>query len=189
MSAASILRAVRGATGLSQRALAALAGVQQPRIADIESGSHDTTISRLEQLLSRLDYQLSPLPTQTRPVWEAAEAVRTALQADDQAAAWRQIVQLADDLAREPGATRVALTVTPPSPTGSARFDALIAGVTEYRLRDLPRPDWLGGPQYSLTEPWDVEPLPQLREKARRATPAEFIRHGVYLHARELESV
>jgi len=189
MSAANLLRTARGSRGLTQRALAARAQVRQPGIADIESGTHDATFARLDELLSALHYRLSPLPTRTRGVWEAAAAIRSALDEQDDSTAWRQVIQLADDLAREPDAVRVALAVTPPLTTGSPRFDALVAGVTEYRLRGLPLPAWLEDAQYRLTDVWDVEPLAQLQEAARDATPPELARHGVYLHASELESV
>jgi len=189
MSAASFLRTARTSRGLSQRALAQRANVRQPGIADIESGTHDTTLSRLEELLAALQYRLAPIPTSTRGVWEAAHAVGAALMSEDEASAWRHVVQLADDLAREPDATKVALAVTPPASTGSARYDALIAGLTDYRLRGLPCPAWVHDPRYSLADEWDVETLPSLREAARNATPEEFSRHGIYLDPRELESV
>jgi len=189
MSAASFLRTARTSRGMSQRALAQRANVRQPGIADIESGAHDTTLSRLEELLAALQYRLTPIPTTSRGVWEVAYAVAAAVLASDEANAWRQVIQLADDLAREPAATRIALTVTPPPSTGSARYDALIAGLTEYRLRGLPCPAWVNDSRYSLADEWDVETLPSLREAARNATPEEFSRHGIYLDPRELESV
>jgi transcriptional regulator with XRE-family HTH domain len=189
VTAAALLRAARQARGLSQRGLATRADVRQPRIAEIESGRHDTTFSRLEELLAPLEYRLGPVPTGTRGVWEAALAVQEALAERDETTAWRQVIQLADDLEREEPALRVALAVAPPAGTGSPRFDALIAGVTDYRLRGLPRPTWLDSTDFRLSDPWDVEPLHELREEARRSTPRELARHGVYLHARELESV
>lgn len=188
-TAAALLRTARHDRGLSQRALADRARVRQPGIADIETGAHDTTVDRLEQLLAPLGYRVSALPTRGRPVWEAAAAIRESVQSEDAPRAWRELIQLADDLAREPDATRVALAVTPPLPTGSARHDAVLAAVTDYRLRGLPKPGWLDDPAYTLAEPWDVEPISALRRAARRNTPPEIRRHGVYLHRQELESL
>jgi transcriptional regulator with XRE-family HTH domain len=189
MSAAALLRAARSDRGVSQRALAARAHVRQPGIAALESGAHDTTFSRLEQLLESLEYRLTAVPTRTRAVWQAADAVRAALDERDEDTAWRQVIQLADDLAREPAAHRVALSVTRPASTGSRRFDALVAGVTALRLRGLPLPGWVDDPWYRLEDDWDVEPLDELRPAARRATPREIARHGVYVHEREFESL
>jgi hypothetical protein len=163
--------------------------VAQPRIAAIESGAHDVTLSRLEELLSALQFRLAPIPTGSMAVWETAHCIGDALDESDEVTAWRHVVGLADDLAREPAPTRIALAVTPPLPTGSARYDALIAGITEYRLRGIPCPDWVNEPRYRLVEPWDVESLPSLRNQARKRTPREFLKHGVYLDPRELQSL
>ena len=58
MSASLLLRAARQAHGTSQRELAEAASVSQPGIAAIESGAHDTTVSRLEHLLAALGQPL-----------------------------------------------------------------------------------------------------------------------------------
>jgi transcriptional regulator with XRE-family HTH domain len=67
----------------------------------------------------------------------------------------RIVLQLADDLAREHGAQRVALTVAPPAPTGDLRLDAFIAGLTEHRLNQehLPLPRWIADAA-RLDAPW-----------------------------------
>ena len=146
-------------------------------------------MSRLEELLASLQYKLVPLPTGTRPVWEAAYAVGEALRISDEPHAWRQIIQLADDLARESAPLKIALAVTPPESTGSPRFDAFIAGLTEYRLRGLPCPDWVHDPALTLADEWDVESLPALRGAARDVTPDEFSKRGIFVDPRELESL
>jgi hypothetical protein len=117
--------------------------------------------------------------------------VRSALAAHDEILAFREVIQLADDLAHESPAVRVALSVTAPPPVGDARFDALIAAVTDYRLTSVraPRPEWLASNTYRLAEPWDVEQVAALRDEARRRTPASIRRHGIYLAESELMSV
>lgn len=191
MSASTLLRTARHARGVSQRGLARAAGVSQPGIATVESGAHDTTAHRLEMLLAALGHRLSVLPTRSRPVWQVAVDLRIALEVGDDRQAWREIIQCSDDLAREEPATRVALAVTQPLPVGDARYDVLLAAVTDHHLtRDaLPRPAWLDLPDYRLTQPWDVEDVPSLRDQARRDTPSGIARHGVYLAAAELASV
>lgn len=191
MSASGILRATRTSRGLSQRALAKAARVRQPGLAAVESGSEDATVSRLEHLLNEMGSQLTVLPTRRRPVWAAGEAVRRALGAHDARSAWREVIQLNDDLRGVDRATCVALAIAPPGRTGDPRFDALIAAVTDSALVDarLPRPEWLDQEAWTLDEPWDVEQVPSLQESARKATPAAVRRHGVYLDQAVLESV
>lgn len=191
MTASTLLRTARHARGVSQRALSKAAHVSQPGIAAVESGSHDTTVGRLDLLLMALGQRITILPTRTRPVWEAALALRQALDESNGSTAWREIIQLADDLAREDGATRVSLTVTRPLPVGEVRYDALLAAVTDLRLSQdqLPRPPWLDSSEYRLDEPWDVEEIPALQADARRQTPQAIARHGVYLRESELESI
>ena len=191
MSASGLLRSTRTSHGISQRALAAAAGVRQPGVAAVESGSEDATVSRLERLLNELGSQLTVLPTRRRPVWAAGEDVRRALDVGDVRTAWREVIQLNDDLRGADRATCVALAIAPPGRTGDPRFDALIAAVTDYALVDarLPRPAWLDEATWTLDEPWDVEEVPSLKEAARKATPAAMRRHGVYLDRAVLSSV
>lgn len=191
MSSSALLRGARAARGVSQRALAGQSRIPQPRIADIESGRHDTTLSRLEQLLLALDQQVTLLPTRARPVWRAALDVADALALDDKRLAWREVIQLSDDLASAEPDVRVALCVAEPPLTGDERYDALIAGIVDHWLSQdrLPRPRWLRQPSRTLKPAWDVEPLPRLQQAARAATPKGLERHGVYLAASELSSV
>lgn len=191
MSASSLLRTARHSQGASQRALARLAHVSQPGIAAIESGAHDTTVSRLEELLAALNHQIILVPTRTRPVWVAAADIRELLESGDSRTAWREVIQLSDDLVREPPPLRLALAITRPHTAEDVRYDALIAAVVDYRLSEdaLPRPAWLDDPAFTLREPWDVEPLESLRHAARQQTPPAIARHGIFMAASELASV
>ena len=129
MDSGSALRTARAARGKTQRQLAADVGTHQPHIAAIETGAHDTTVSGLERHLQALLYRLTVLPTRRRPAWEAALDVADHLSAADEASAFREILQLSDELAQSSADIRVALVVTPPPGTKDARFDALLAGV------------------------------------------------------------
>jgi transcriptional regulator with XRE-family HTH domain len=191
LSASGILRSTRTSNGLSQRALAKAARVRQPGVAAVESGSEDATVSRLEHLLNELGSQLTVLPSRRRPVWAAGEAIRRALDANDERSAWREVIQLNDDLREADRATCVALAIAPPGHTGDSRFDALIAAVTDSALVDarLPRPEWLDEDAWSLNDPWDVEEIPSLRKAARKATPPAIRRHGIFLDRAVLASI
>ena len=190
MPAATLLRATRTSSGLTQRDLATAAQARQPGVAAVESGAEDATASRLERLLAELGSQLSVLPTRLRPAWGAGEAVRRAWADGDERGAWREVIQLNDDLRTADRATRVALAIAPPGRTGDSRFDALLAAVTDCALSDgrLPRPAWLDGTPWTLDAPWDVEDVPALRKAARVATPAAIRRHGIHLDRDVLRS-
>jgi len=191
MATSTLLRSARTSQGVTQRALAASSGVHQPRIAALESATEDATVSRLEALLRQLDTQLTLIPSNLRPVWAAGADVRRALHREDYRTAWREIIQLNDDLRAADSATCVALAIAAPEPTGDHRFDALLAAVTDACLcgRRLPRPAWLDDDSRRLSEPWDVEDVPELQKAARQATPKSIRRHGIYLDPSVLASV
>ena len=186
-----LLRTARQSRRLSTRALATASGTSQPGISSVENGRADATATRLDKLLTPLDFQLSILPTRLRPAFLAADDIRGALARTDERTALREVVQLSDDLQRADPATRVALVVAPPATTGSARYDAMLAAVVDVLLsRDgLPRPAWLDEPTRALRDPWDFEPVFALRAAARTVTPPAAARHGIYLDPAELVSV
>lgn len=62
MDAARLLRAARARAGLTQRALAERAGVLQPAIAAIESGSQDPRYTTLDRLLRACRQELDLVP-------------------------------------------------------------------------------------------------------------------------------
>jgi hypothetical protein len=142
-------------------------------------------------LVSAIGGRLVVLPTRTRPVAEAAEQVAALIQAGREDAAYRELLQVADDLGREHGAIRAALTVTPPPTTGDQRLDAFLAALVEHRLLEerLPRPAWIREAHRVLDEPWFVVDLPAYRSLATRTSPPAFRRHNVFVNASELESV
>ena len=191
MSASALLRSARSNAAVSQRQLAADSRISQPAIAVIESGSHDTSVDRLERLVAVLGHRLALLPTLARPVSEAADSLRAAISAGDEEWAWRELIQASDDLASASPSVRVALAVNRPQPVGERRYDALLAALADFWLSvdQLPRPLWLDDSHYSLEEPWDVEELESLRAQARLATPESMRRHGVYLDPKQLLSV
>jgi transcriptional regulator with XRE-family HTH domain len=55
----AVLRAARERAGLSQRELAARAGIRQPAISEIESDKVAPSVERLAQLVSLCGYRLS----------------------------------------------------------------------------------------------------------------------------------
>jgi transcriptional regulator with XRE-family HTH domain len=101
MSAAALL-AARRARGLSQRALAARVGEHQPTISALENGDHDPGLGHLSRLLAATGHRLVALPTTARPAYEAAADIAAALRRGDESAAYREFIQLSDDLGLGP---------------------------------------------------------------------------------------
>lgn len=187
-TAARLLRQARRALALSQRQLASSAREHQSSIADVERGKHDPGVDRLDALLARLGYGLSALPTRRRTVADAADAVYEWLRKGQPNRAYRELIQLNDDLAGEHGALRVALAVAPPAPVGDRRFDAFIAALVEHRLYSerLPVPEWTSEPRRRLEEPWTVDEF--AGDDIRAVTPKPFRDRGIFLDPAELES-
>jgi transcriptional regulator with XRE-family HTH domain len=90
MRASEILRAARAHAGLTQRALAARAGVPQPTVAAIETGRQDPRYRTLERLVRACGQELDLLPgagdgidrTQFRATLRLSPARRLARAAD-----------------------------------------------------------------------------------------------------------
>lgn len=191
VSSSDLVKTARVASELTQRELASRAGVPQPRVAEIEADHFHASFTRVEKLAHSAGTRLSLLPSVAPAVWEVASNIRRELEVSQEDVAWREIVQLSDTLVSVEPALRVALCVMEPASVGDKRYDALIAAVVDYRLgvNRLPLPPWVRMKHRILTTPWDVETSEQLRNRARRATPNRIALHGIYLDARELESV
>lgn len=186
--AGTLLSSARRYRGVSGRALARQTASSQAGLVGVENGTADATTGRLDRILRALDYQVVALPTRLGTASDAGEDIRRYLEGGNEDAAFRVVLQLATDLTRADPALRVALCVTPPALTGNPRFDALLAGVVEWELstNGLPTPSWVSEGTRTLSEPWDVEPVPGLQVAARQRTPDVLRRHGVYLDPAEL---
>ncbi len=182
-----LLSQARRGQRLTQGQLAQKARAAQSWIARSESGESDLLVSSLARLVHAAGYQLAVLPSRRETASSAAEHVRDALRHNRHEAAYRAVIQLADGLQAEDGATRVALCVAPPAETGDLRYDAFIAGVVEFRLEqdDLPKPEWLArAPR--LCEPWSVDEYAD--EETSGATPRALRDRGVVIGEWEFDS-
>jgi transcriptional regulator with XRE-family HTH domain len=188
--AAMLVRQARARSGLSQRALAERAGDHQPNVAAIESGARDAYVATIARLVEASGGRLGVLPTTAATVAEVAVEMARLLAGGRTRLAYRTVLGFHDDLVRQDPATRVALCVMPPPPTGDRRYDALLAALVEHDLgaERLPVPAWARDLDRDAGG-WWVEDLPAMREAVRAATPPAFVRHGVWLDAAELESV
>ncbi len=182
----------RRAAGMSQRGLAAAAGVPQSSIAELESGAQsDVTVGLLDRLLAACGAQLIAVPTISPTVASAGAAIRASVRAGHAGLVFRQLVQVSDVLVGEPRTTLLALCLAPPPPTGHRGADAFLAAVVEYRLGQvrLPVPDWTSAPERFCDPAWDVAGVASLADEVRGATPEAFRRHGVLIAKDELDSV
>lgn len=187
--AAGLLQRSRIGASLTQAALGTLARIPQSSIARAESGDQGLTVATLDRLVRAAGFRLTVIPTRGVTAADAAESVVEYLATHNEDGPYRSVIQLADDLAREHGAERVALTVTPPQPTGDIRYDAFIAGVVETRLDEerLPHPVWLATAA-RLNPPWFVDPWSTGDPPTIEATPDPLRERGVIIDAAELVS-
>jgi len=148
-------------------------------------------VESLVALLAATGHRLALLPTAARPAAEAAQAIAGHLRVLDEDRAFREVIQLSDDLGAAPADVRVALVVTPPPPTGDPRYDALLAGVVEEHLlrSRLPVPEWVRHPSRRLSQRWYVDDNPYTRALSDATALAGPLRHNVVLAASELASV
>lgn len=144
----------------------------------------------VEHLLRGAHQRLTAIPTDRTPVAEHADSIAELLAHGDERRAYRSAIQIADDLAAEHGAERVALAVAPPPTTNDDRFDALIAGITEIRLHDegLPLPKWLRDDTRTLSTQWFVDRYSIGNDDVIAVTPEPLRRRGIVLDPAELAS-
>lgn len=69
------------------------------------------------------------------------------------------------------------------------QWAAFIAASVEFLCQqyDVPCPDWVHSPMYTLAEPWYHSPgahKPHVRERLTRETPAPFARRNIYCGSR-----
>jgi transcriptional regulator with XRE-family HTH domain len=190
--ASALLKQARISAGASCRGLARRAQVAPARVSEIEHAKHDPGVGTLDHTIGAVGWQLAALPTRAPTAAAVAlvilESAVPGQPAGDSGAGFRALLALSDGLASVDPATRVALCVAPPPPTGDQRVDAAIAAIVEYHLEHAGvLPEWVDGPDRVLTEAWIPDPYagPDILNEA----PQAFRRHGVLLAESELASV
>ncbi len=183
------LRAARRAAGLTQTELARRLGVDQSQVARAESGRVELSAANLDRYLRACRYRLVAVPTVAVTVSDVAVQIRGQLEDGDTAGAFREVIQLIDDLGVVPRDVAPALVATPPIPVNE-RYDALLAGAVEWKLNQLklPIPVWVKESK-PLASPWWVyEPLTG-DLSVEEETPEELRRRRVFVETQDLISV
>jgi transcriptional regulator with XRE-family HTH domain len=200
--ASELVRDLRRRGGLSQRALAAEAGVPQPTIAEIEAGRREPSISLLSRLAEATGHEVSVKlrPLHPRSAVATANRIRDHLGGPGgegwspelrQDAALRAAIDLKDAL-RAAGADEFAILIeAPPGPTGDTRWDAFIAAVVEDESasRDVAPPPWTSEGSRFTRPFWYLSENKALHAWELATAPGAFVRHGVLAARAELESV
>lgn len=170
------LRSAREKAGLSQRGLAAKAGVAFRTVQLLEAGKHDARFSTVDKLSEALGLSK---PTAFAPAGDTlAEAAERVLQ--DGFDSWKvHFFDFVDAFRRSPSPAAVERA---PSLASDLRVLALFASAVETLCADLdvPPPLWCAGVR-PLEEPWFVSGVETLKVSALLESPAAFRRRGVYV--------
>jgi len=188
--ASTLVRAARKSRRLTQQQLAERARVDQGRVSRSESG-RDAEFSTIERLLAGAGHRLYSAPTRRDDAATAAADLRDRLRPNDKDRALRALLQLNDNLSAEHGLVRGVLGLAEPESTRDPVWDAAIAGLVAWRLREegLPVPEWVNGPSRFLRAPrtLDVDPADPIPPASE--VPAEFAERGVLVWRDTFESV
>jgi hypothetical protein len=133
------------------------------------------------------DSEPAPSPLGGRSL-TLAEVANSIAGGDDPLSAVRDFL---DQVGRRRDDELAVLIRAHPTPTGSRKADALVAGVAEHlaAVRGLPCPAWVREPERFLDRFWFVSSVPGFRAVALAQTPIALKRRGVLWPARSLQRV
>jgi transcriptional regulator with XRE-family HTH domain len=191
VSASTLLRSSRIASGISQGVLAARAKTSQPEISTYERGKRIPTVDTLERLLRQTGHRIIAVPGAGTDAAETADRIAIALADSTGDSALRAFLDYSDSLARATGVDRVVLGIAEPRPTGSQDWDAALAALVDYWFNKsrLPKPTWINSPTRTLAQPASPQLTPYDLEPERANVPVEFLRRNVLIERSTLGSV
>jgi transcriptional regulator with XRE-family HTH domain len=192
------LRDARASLDLTQADAAQLLATSQANISAYERGrlhpgrlvgERIDVLAALQPTSLYATYLASTIPS-------AAAQLRTDLAEDrSETDMLRVVIQASDDFQKLTEPTDRAFFLTEPSPTGSQRWDALLAGLAVHFCRQAGMriaPWWTTNPALALDHIWwfgRSEVVPNLRARAIREAIPSMRARGVFLGRRNLESV
>lgn len=186
-----LIRDARRSSRLSQKDLSQRSGVAASSLSLIENGKRSPTIETAEKLLKHTGHTLVAIPTLRESAGAIANRIGDAVTAGRPDLALRHFIQLNDNLVAEKNEVRYSLGITEPAPTGQKHWDAAIAAVVAYRLREegFPAPSWTLKPERRLGKRWTLNAGRYVIPVDPRDVPAEFLERGVLVDALILASV
>ncbi|MEF2976138.1 helix-turn-helix domain-containing protein [Subtercola sp. YIM 133946] len=190
MAENGLIANARRAQGLTQQALSRRTGIAETAVSSIENG-RDARLSTVERLLAGADHSLIAIPSTRAGAADVAGDIRSAVKARRPDVAARSFIQLNDNLAAEHNESRYGLGLTEPAPTGNKRWDAALAGLVAFRLREegFPPPTWTTRDSRHLKKAWTFTSGTYLTPVRRSAVPPDFLERGVLIDAASLRSV
>lgn len=181
VTAGTLVRAARKSRGLTQRQLASRTGIDQAHVSRAESGAEDLRSGTIDRLLAGSGHRLYVAPTRRDDAATIATQIRSSLEAGDRQLALRHLIQLNDNLLAEKGIVRGVLAVAEPELTGQKVWDAAIAGLVAWRLKEehVPLPVWVDEPRRILDRARVLRVDPADPEPTREDVPQDLLDHGV----------
>jgi transcriptional regulator with XRE-family HTH domain len=190
MSASSIVRNARIVAGLNRKTFSARTGVAESSLSQIERGRRKPTVDTVEKLLRHTGRSLIAIPTLREDVATIAAQISDAEESGRHDIALRLFIQANDNLAAEHDCIRVALAIVEPAPIGVKHWDAALAGLVEYRLREerLPIPSWTKAAGRTLARSWTFNAGEYVVPVARADVPKPFLERRVLIDVASLAS-
>lgn len=193
--AGELVRQARTRARLTQRGLAAAAGVPQSTIARVENGHMQPSLPLLYRVLKAAGAQAR---TVLEPVEEAADLLPTYRpmrlfdlaghleKADDDNLRWRLIAEFLEEYRHEHADERAELLLAEPPSTGDERWDVFLAALAEHLAARDGRGVATWAARRRLEVFWFPFNTPAARVDAYVHAPASFRSRGIFLAPQEL---
>jgi hypothetical protein len=122
-------------------------------------------------------------------VGDVGEEIAACLAKGDSSSAIRLAFRFLERYDKSDWETRRRITADPPVTTGSARYDALLAGIVELACAShgVVAPSWVNDEPYFLNEFWFVSGMKSLHANALVHSPISLARRGVFVTQGALE--
>ena len=197
MSLVATVKRARKTAGLSLTEVAERSGLQLSNLSAIEAGKREPRAETLDRVAHATRRQFVAVPHVGMTAAEAAEEIYVAIQRGFESDLIRIAIQLNDNLVGAMGVTaRYALVLETPDSTGRRVWDAVIAGIVEYRFKQFgfAAPDWVAATVLTDEVPFEALEWPstalELRlDKSFWRTDEAFTRRGVFFAIDDLESI
>lgn len=182
------LKERRSHLGISQRQVAALAGVSYKTIQLIEGGSHNVSFSTLEALATALGYPTHAIAHAIDTIFDQPpeSVLFTSIWMTHEKKDWRiSFFNFVDAFRRDRDTRYVS---TPPSSQLSPQLAALLASAVESLCveLELPTPIWCDSIP-PLPTPWFVADIENLKATALLESPVWFRKRNIFVLANFLE--